>query len=261
MADRKQPSPAATYALLVFLVVLTVAIVFIGLVCSPYFLVVRGWPVDKIVRHYVWWYGKGYVFCTRPLIPCAIGCDGPEVFPLTAPAVVVMNHHSILDLYYLGLLPFDGDIAFVTQRRPFLIKLYAPFMSMAKYVDMRESDFDSCLEQCRVHLENGTRVLFFPEAGRSRTGALQAFRQAPFRIAVACNVPVIPFCISGTEKLLPPKARYITPTSVALHVCSPVYPSDAAGEFVHRRLAQRTHDRMKEQLRIMQCQDGNREES
>ncbi|KAF1074910.1 1-acyl-sn-glycerol-3-phosphate acyltransferase [Halodesulfovibrio sp. MK-HDV] len=244
----KKTSRLYTVLLLCFLLLHTLGTSIAMLIASPYYLFVRKMPLDKMIRHFIWLYGKGYVWCTRLFIPASLSWEGANPFPLQAPAVIVMNHYSILDLYYLGLLLNDGDIVFVTQRRPFLIKLYAPFMSMAKYIDMRTGDFSSCLEQCKKHLENGSRVLFFPEAGRSRDGTLQPFKSGPFWVAKECNVPIIPFCISGTDILLPAGAREITPAQISLHILEPIDPEHVSGDFPHRMLKKTVHLQMKQVL-------------
>lgn len=248
MTTRKCSSRMYTLLLLCFLLIHTLCTSLAALLASPYFFFIKRMPLDKMIRHFIWLYGKGYVLCTRFLIPSSLRWEGDYPFPLAAPAVVVMNHFSILDLYYLGLLHNDGDIVFVTQRRPFLIKLYAPFMSLAKYIDMRTGDFPSCLEQCKKHFENGSRVLFFPEAGRSRDGSLQPFKSAAFRVATECKVPVIPFCISGTDILLPAGAKNITPATISLRILPPVKPDNITGDFPHRVLKKIVHTQMNDAL-------------
>ncbi|MEZ6852265.1 lysophospholipid acyltransferase family protein [Halodesulfovibrio aestuarii] len=245
---KKSPPKLYTVLLLCFLLLHTLVTSLAAFIASPYYLFVKKMPLDKMIRYFIWLYGKGYVRCTRFFIPASLSWEGENPFPLQAPSIVVMNHYSILDLYYLGVLRHDGDIVFVTQRRPFLIKLYAPFMSMAKYIDMRTGDFSSCLEQCKEHLNNGSKILFFPEAGRSRDGTLQPFKSAPFLVATECNVPVIPFCISGTEILLPAGAKYITPTNISLRILQPLYPEQYSGDFPHRVLKKMVHKQMKRAL-------------
>lgn len=252
MGKIDQPSRGVTALVLCFICIHTLVVSVAALIFSPIIMLIRKQALDKTVRHFIWLYGKGYVFFTRSFVPASLGWEGKNPFPLETPAIVVMNHFSILDLYYLGLLLCDGNIAFVTQRRPFLIKLYAPFMSLAKYIDMREGDFDSCLKQCKEHFANGNRVLFFPESGRSRDGKLKPFKVAPFRVATICNVPVIPFCIAGTETLLPASARLITPTTVSLRILQAQYPDQFTSELPHRELMKAVHKAMKHSLEKQQ---------
>lgn len=236
---------AQTLVFVCYLLLLTVSVAVLGFFLSPYYMGVKGMALDLYMRQLIWWYGKVFVWSTRPFISAKLTWEGGEPYDIPPSSIVVMNHFSILDLYYLGLLPQEGNIVFVTEKRPFLVKLYAPFMAAAKYIDMRTTDLENCAALCASHLEKGNRILFFPEAGRSTNGTVNPFKTMPFYIAMQHQVPIVPFCIAGTEKVLPAGARHIESASVRFHIMRPInYENDNSTGLPHRKLKKIVHQKM-----------------
>lgn len=234
-----------TFLFVCYLFFLTFSVAAVGLFLSPYYMVVKGMKLDLYMRQLIWWYGKLYVLSTSPFIPSTLSWENDRAYDLPKSSIIVMNHFSILDLYYLGLLPNDGNVVFVTEKRPFLVKLYAPFMAAAQYIDMRTTDLEHCAELCAEHLKRGNRILFFPEAGRSTNGQVNSFKTVPFYIAMTHQVPLIPFCIAGTEKILPAGAKQIVSAPVHLRILEPVMPHlvQCTG-LPHRKLKKIVYEKM-----------------
>lgn len=233
-------------ALLFLLLLVIPSVTLLGILTFPYFFFGKKYSFDRITRNCVWWYGKSYVFLTQPFAPATRSWEGDQEFVLPKGSVVIMNHYSVLDLYYLGLMPTakDGNIAFVTQKRPSLVKLYAPFMKAAQYIDMRQEDLKSCEALCAAHLEKGNHILFFPEGGRNRETALGKFKSTPFYIANKYKAPIVPICVYGTNHLIPPNVAGIYPTNIDFHIMQPIITSDMDDELGHRILKKKVHAKM-----------------
>lgn len=234
------------FALVPLLLLIILAIIPCGIIVLPYLLFIKRYPIDTITRYYVWWYGKAYVICTKPFIPSKLSWENNEPYTLPKGSVIIMNHYSVLDLYYLGLMPTakDANIVFVTQKRPSLVKLYAPFMKAGKYIDMRSENLASCEELCAEHLARGNHILFFPEGGRNREVKLGKFKSTAFYIANKYNAPIVPICIYGTNKLLPPKSKGLYPTEIEFHIMQPVKTDEIEDELGHRKLKKKVHQGM-----------------
>jgi 1-acyl-sn-glycerol-3-phosphate acyltransferase len=130
--------------------------------------------------------------------------EGRERLPWRAPAVLVANHLSMLDILVLYALfrPFK----WVAKAELFRVPFLGWNMSLNDYVPLRRGDRESTrrmMDRCREHLAGGTPVLLFPEGTRSRDGRLQAFKEGAFRLAAEAGCPVIPIAITGTFDSLP----------------------------------------------------------
>lgn len=139
---------------------------------------------------------------------------------LPSPAILVANHTSAIDPYLLGALKRENS--FVTSW-PFKLPVYGPLMRLAGYIDSRNG-WETLKEQGEYLLRSGSSVTIWPEGHRSRDGKLGRFKKGAFLLAIETGVPIIPLCITGAEKILPPGARFLTPGHVTLTLHPPLYP-------------------------------------
>jgi 1-acyl-sn-glycerol-3-phosphate acyltransferase len=74
----------------------------------------------------------------------------------------------------------------------------------------------------RTIREQGVSVVVFPEGTRSRTGELGPFKNAPFGLAIAAQVPVIPVYVHATFRILPKGAWRLRPMPIRISVGDPI---------------------------------------
>jgi 1-acyl-sn-glycerol-3-phosphate acyltransferase len=65
-------------------------------------------------------------------------------------------------------------------------------------------------------------VLVFPEGGRSRDGALRAFKEGAAYIAIKAGVPVVPMALIGTRHVMPMGSGTIRRGKVRLRIGNPI---------------------------------------
>jgi 1-acyl-sn-glycerol-3-phosphate acyltransferase len=83
-------------------------------------------------------------------------------------------------------------------------------------------------------------AVVFPEGTRSRTGELLPFKNAPFGLAIAAQVPVVPLYVRNTFKILPKGRFLLRPRPIRVEVGRPI-PTD--GMTLERR--QELRDRVR----------------
>ena len=196
-------------------------------------------------RHLIWLYGRSCVLCIRPLTGEKIRMPGADDFP--SPCIVVSNHLSMLDVFFMSALP-TSDIMVVVRSWPFRLFWYAPFMRMAGYLDIESTPPERVHVEIWESLEKGGVVIFFPEGHRSRNGRLQRFRSGAFKYAVEFGVPVLPVCLSGTDRLLPRGACLMRPAMIRVTALRPVDPKEFEGELGHVALRKHVKAMMAEEL-------------
>jgi 1-acyl-sn-glycerol-3-phosphate acyltransferase len=119
------------------------------------------------------------------------------------PCVIVANHESstdILAMYYLGV-----QFRWLAKKEIFSIPLVGKSMKWAGYVPLDRSSKESALDALKISadwLKSGTPMFFFPEGTRSTTGKVKKFKPGAFKLAIDCNVPIVPVVIKGAGNLL-----------------------------------------------------------
>ena len=176
-----------------------------------------GIPVNRLFRKGVRVYGWVLVRLVPFFAPATLdNRTGHQ--PITG--IYVANHNSAVDPYCFGVLP--GEYAFLTSW-PFAIPVYNWVMKKAEYLNTAWG-WPTLLEHATRLLRNGCSLIIWPEGHRSRTGRMGSFANGAFRLACETGFPVVPVCITGTFKLMPPGSRLLTPSRIRLTVLPAHYP-------------------------------------
>jgi 1-acyl-sn-glycerol-3-phosphate acyltransferase len=229
---------AVVYPLLVLWTVLGMALFPVGLLAWK---VAAGWPLGRIMRHFIWIYGRGWLLIMAPFV--RFRRRGFAALDLSQPVIFVVNHQSFFDTYCMGLLP-AFDVTFAVRAWPFRMIWYGWFMRLAGYLDVETSTWAQIEAAGRGVLEKGGHLLFFPEGHRSRDGRLQRFYNGAFQVAMASGRPIVPLCLQGTGLLLAPGRLALRPATVTLTALEPVDSSAFQGENAHRALRNAVRERM-----------------
>lgn len=207
----------------------------VGLLAWPIAFIIAklgtSWGVDRIVRLIIWIHGRGLIAIVSPFV----SLTRESLSEIKRPCILVVNHQSFFDGYFMAALPFH-DITFAVGSWPFKMYWYTMFMRLARYLDVENMAWDTARETCLSAFANGGAVLFFPEGHRSRTGKLQQFYSGAFRMSVDTGIPIVPLCITGTGQLLPPGRSWLHPAKVTLKALPPVNPAPFTGSNGHVRL-------------------------
>lgn len=215
------------------LVVWTLLCVLVFPVCFLLTKIGTRWSNARIMRWFIWIYGRGWRTFSLPFMQ--ISREGFTSENSRPPAILIVNHLSFFDTYCMCALPYS-NISFAVRAWPFRMFWYAPFMRLADYLNVEEVSWEQTLELSKKILGEGGSILFFPEGHRSRDGRLQRFYSGPFRIAIETGVPVVPICITGSDILLPPGRSWLLPARIHLAALPPVSPQNYSGQTAHIEL-------------------------
>lgn len=222
-----------------------------GILVSPFLIViwkvVTGWDVGRVMRHLISIHGYGLIIIVSPFV----GFQKERLAEIKRPCILVVNHLSFFDSYFLAALPFHDGI-FAVGAWPFKMYWYTLFMRLASYLDVETGNWDEVKRTCTATFAKQGTVLFFPEGHRSRTGKLQPFYSGAFRLAQETGVPIVPLCITGTDTMLPPGHSFLHPARVRLRALDPVDPSEYLGRKGLDQLRREVQKRMSLELEEMQ---------
>ena len=177
------------------------------------------------------------------------------IFPREGPYIIAANHSSHLDVGAIMTAlarqrgKGEAERLHVLGARDYFFnkKLKSWFFSrFFNVVPIRrdQTGLDG-LRTAKSILSNGEPVLIFPEATRSRTGKMQAFKPGLGLLAYETNVPVIPAYIRGTYDALPAGRAFPKSAAVQVRFGAPIpmdqFRSHALAENkdeLYRRIAQ-----------------------
>ena len=150
--------------------------------------------------------------------------SGLELVPREGPVVFASNHTSMFDIWALSAT-LPGSTRFVAKQELGRIPLLGPAMRRAGHILIdrfnRARAFEA-YDQAAATIRSGISAIVFPEGTRSRTGELQAFKNAPFALAIAAQVPVVPVYVDGTYTILPKGSVRLRPKPIRVLVGEPI---------------------------------------
>lgn len=205
--------------------------------------------VVKIMRWFVWIYGRGCMLIFRPFI--SLQCCDLNHEQMPNPGIIVVNHLSFFDTYLLSLLPVF-DINICLRSWPFRMFWYSFFMRTADYLNMEDSSWEEIVAAAEKVKQKEHYMIIFPEGHRSRTGKLRRFYSGAFKLATELNLPVLPLCVTGTYELQPPGRWWMKPAQIKLKLLSPVFPDVYSGERAHVDMRKDVHQQMADAIERME---------
>jgi len=151
--------------------------------------------------------------------------EGLENIPRDRPVLYASNHSSMFDIWAL-LATLPGSVRFVAKRELFRIPLLGRAMLAVGHVPIdraaRKKAFEAYDEAARTIQRGTSSIGVFPEGTRSRTGELLPFKNAPFGLAIAAQVPIVPVYVHHTFEILPKGAWRLRPRPIQLLVAPPI---------------------------------------
>ena len=150
--------------------------------------------------------------------------EGLERIPRDQPVVYASNHSSMFDIWALfATLP--GSVRFVAKQELFRIPVLGGAMRAVGHIAIDRAHKTRAFEAydgAARTIARGFSALVFPEGTRSRTGELLPFKNAPFALAIAAQVPLVPVYVHDTFEIKP-KGRFgLRPRPIRLLVGEPI---------------------------------------
>lgn len=200
-----------------------------------------------IMRKFVWYYGRIWQAIISPFITLEL--EGFEK-KIPVPSVMVVNHLSFFDTFFMNQLSIS-NVSFAVRAWPFKMPFYGPFMRLAKYLDVESMPWETVFFNGKKVLEHNGTILFFPEGHRSRDGRLKKFYSGAFKMSIKAHVPIIPLCITGSDRFFPPGRGWFEPGLIKMKILDPVYPQDFASLLPHCEMKKMVQTLMAETIESM----------
>lgn len=146
--------------------------------------------------------------------------------PLKGKAILASNHVSYYDPPFIAAA-WPEEIHFLARAGLFKNKFWGAFLSKLNAHPVQENSLD--IESIRLIsrlLNEGKKVVIFPEGERTLTGNLQPIKSGTALLSIRTQSPIIPVYISGGFETWPrlklfPRFR----TSLTCVFGKPIYPN------------------------------------
>ncbi len=188
------------------------------LVFPPYFafvfLFLSRRRILKQLRRIISWYG----WIAVRILPCPlirIEFKDLERDDAVGARLFICNHRSLSDAWLMGLLP--GEFVQIAKGYVFRIPVLGIVAQWAGYLSVNEMPFKEFSRKvCRL-LETGVSVVSFPEGTRSGSREIGQFHSGIFRVVLLARCPIVPLCITGTEKIPAQGSLLLRPGTIRVH--------------------------------------------
>ncbi|GGA46521.1 1-acyl-sn-glycerol-3-phosphate acyltransferase [Kroppenstedtia guangzhouensis] len=148
--------------------------------------------------------------------------DGLEHVPTKGPFLVVGNHISVLDPFYIAAV-LPGRISFMAKEESFSHPVSRWFLYRVGAFPVNREGVDTrSLRTALALLKEGKRVGIFPEGGRRESDPLKELKDGAAWLAIRSNVPILPVVIEGTDQALSRGSRWLRPAKVRIRFGKPL---------------------------------------
>ena len=139
--------------------------------------------------------------------------------------VFVSNHASYMDTpVVLSNIPVQ--FRFLAKRGLFKIPFLGTHLAQAGHIPVPREDPRASVKTMQTAADTirarHIAMLIFPEGGRSRDGALMAFKEGAAYIGIKAGVPLVPIALVGTRAVLPFGSALVRPGTVTLRILKPI---------------------------------------
>ena len=123
------------------------------------------------------------------------------------PYIFVSNHTSILDIMLMAIIHKHHPIVFVGKaelaKLPIFGPIYRRICIVVDRADTRSRTRVFKLAKEKINL--GNSIVIFPEGGipSDESITLDRFKDGPFSIAIATQVPIVLYAINGLKEMFP----------------------------------------------------------
>jgi 1-acyl-sn-glycerol-3-phosphate acyltransferase len=169
-------------------------------------------------------FARGWARAILRLAGISVRVLHPERVHAGRSYVVVSNHESFCDIpVLLATLPIS--LRFMAKRSIFRVPVLGWSIAAAGFIPVDRGERArgaATMDAALRRLRGGRSVVIFPEETRTADGSLLPFKQGAALLGLRSGLPLLPFGIAGTRRILPKGSWRIGGGPVVLSAGSPI---------------------------------------
>jgi len=165
----------------------------------------KKWPLSRMVRGPLdnWLYRFAYSFIPSVWrVMFRMKIKGAENIPRTGAVLLVSNHRSNLDPFFVGSA-FPRQIHFMAKSELWKVKALGRLIDLLGTFPVHRGEADRhAVKRALDTLASGAVVGMFPEGHRQRNGEMGEIQAGVSLFALRDGVATVPMIVDGTERLI-----------------------------------------------------------
>ena len=216
-------------------------------VCSPF--IKRMSFYNKMIKAWGWW--------AAIASPGKCTINGLENIDTSKPYIVIANHESTVDVFYLlGYFPINMRVVAKQELKTMPFIGAAMTKSGFIFVDNKNKgkSIDHLNEQFEILKKEKLSLMVFPEGSRFKDVRLAKFRMGAFVMAINNGLPILPVCMKGVREMMPPETKHFHHSDVEIDILPEIDTSEYTYE-QRNELKDRCYKLMHDHLNAMYKKD------
>jgi len=145
-------------------------------------------------------------------------------FPDDGPYILMHNHTSFLDLFFLPTV-IKGKYTGVVAAKNFKIPLIGSILHRLNAIPIHRFNHAKAIDAIKVaeqKIQDGYHIAIFPEGTRTIDGKLQKFKKGGFHMAFNTKTKILPVVIKGLYEIKPKTRWTIYPGVATMVILDPL---------------------------------------
>lgn len=156
---------------------------------------------EEISSHRLFYANSYHTIKALGRVLLGLRVSGQENVPEEGAALVVADHHDLLDIFVLPVAIPRRHISMVAKQEIFDYPIFGRFFSMWDGIRFNRDIFDrAAYEEIKRRIDNDRLVGLFPGGTRTTGPGIGDFDPATAGYAMYTEAPTIPAAISGVEE-------------------------------------------------------------
>jgi len=183
---------------------------------------------DRPLYLLAWYRSIQHITTAIWMVRGGIRCSGAHHIPDHGGALLVSNHLSHLDVFFLGL-PLNRPLNYVARSTLFIPVLGPLIRSVGGFAIQRDGRGAQGLKETLKRLKSGAIVTIFPEGTRSVDGELGEIKAGVAILASRAKVPIVPAALAGSFESWPRGVSFPKAHPVHIHYGRGIQPQELEG--------------------------------
>ena len=167
-------------------------------------------------------------------------------FPDNGPYILMHNHSSFLDLFFLPTV-IKGKYTGLVAAKNFKIPLIGSILHRIKAIPIHRFNHTKALDALKIaeqRIKGGYHLAIFPEGTRTITGKLNPFKKGGFHMAINTNTQILPVIVKGLYNIKPRNRWTINKGIAKMIIAKPISVANKTVE----DLLQETYNTIQEKV-------------